>query len=736
MVLAPTLVLVAGLAGPRSASPDTLARPIDLPRRAWHWALGAASVAESTPPPELVLQTAWRELTLGAPEQARSLLLRYPMPRGSSLGPEAHRLFALAAYSDEDYGTAARYYAGAAARSGGVHRGVLEARAGEAFDRAGLSRAAAAHYRAAMRYLPTLSGWVAIRLARLTPDTAVAFELLRRVPEEARALALEARASLLATAGAHRRAVAELVAGQRLARAAAIALTGGDTARARRLAFGALAGADTVEAALALDLLAQRALARTQTERLAIARGLERRARYAEAARWYGRIVASGDSSAGALLGWGNALERSGDRRAALRVLARAEKAPGEVDAATARYVRARAMLRGGRTAAGVAGLTSFVRNHPTHASVPLAVMAIADARAQSGARRATDSLYELVVRDWPQSPSADEARFRLAGRALSRREVDRAHALYSAVAAAGGTNTLAARFVLGRLAQRSGDTVTAAAQWKALAVDDPLGYYGTLARQAAGLDGGFPQAGPLPTTPEIGEAVLVLGLLDAVGFDAEAERLVQYLVTRDGYTAEQLLELAGGLLARGRPTEAASLGWRAARGLSLGDPRVLRVIFPWPWRDLIEAEAREFGVDPYLMAAVIRQESGFRRAVTSRAGARGLMQLMPGTAAQTASRLGVPWRDRLLVTPDANLHLGTAHFAMLVRRYRGNVVTALAAYNAGGRPVDRWARLPDARDPFWFVEGIPYPETRGYVRSVVRNRALYEALYPPVAAR
>jgi soluble lytic murein transglycosylase len=180
----------------------------------------------------------------------------------------------------------------------------------------------------------------------------------------------------------------------------------------------------------------------------------------------------------------------------------------------------------------------------------------------------------------------------------------------------------------------------------------------------------------------------------------------------------------------------AASLGWRAARSLSLEDPRVLRVIFPWPWRELIEAEAREFGVDPYLLAAVIRQESGFRHAVTSRVGARGLMQLMPGTAAQTASRLGVPWRERLLITPDANLHVGTAHLAMLLRRYRGAVVTALAAYNAGGRPADRWARLPDARDPFWFVEGITYPETRGYVRSVVRNRALYEALYPPVAAR
>jgi len=700
-------------------------------------AVQASSVSDSVPSAELVLLDALRELMLGAPDRARSLLLQYPMPRGSPLSPAAYRLFAEAAYADEDFATAARYFAGAAGGAGGVRRGVLEARAGDALERAGRPRAAADHYRVAMRHLPTVSGWVAIRLARLTADTARAFELLRGVPEPARALAQDVRADLLSAAGDYSRAVAELVAARRNGRAAAVALAGGDTARARRLAFVALAGADTLEAARALELLAARPLARTQAERRGVALALERRARFPEAARWFARIVAFGDSSAGALLAWGTALERSGERSAALRVFALAQRAPGESDAATARYAHARATLRRGGTASGVAGLVAFVQRHPDHPSVPLALMAVAEVRAEAGARRAADSLYQIVARDWPESSAAAEARFRLASRALARRELARAESLYAVVATAVGPNALAARFVLGRLTLRRGDTAAARSQWTALAHDDPLGYYGTLARQGAGLDApAFGEADELSTTPEIGEAVLALGLLDALAFDLEAEHFVRYLVARDGYTPEQLLELGAGLLARGRPTVAASLGWRAARSLSLDDPRVLRVIFPWPWRELIEAEAREFDVDPYLLAAIIRQESGFRHAVTSRAGARGLMQLMPGTAAQTASRLGVPWRERLLTTPDANLHVGTAHLAMLLRRYRGAVVTALAAYNAGGRPADRWARLPDARDPFWFVEGITYPETRGYVRSVVRNRALYEALYPPVAAR
>jgi soluble lytic murein transglycosylase len=652
--------------------------------------------------------------------------------------PTAYRAFAIAAYQDGDYGTAARYFAAAARGTAGVRRGVLEARAGDALERAGVPGAAVPHYRAAMRLLPIVAPWVAIRLARLMPDTVRAFELLRRAPKLAHPLAVEVRGELLAAWGDYSRAVAELAGTERYGHAAAVALAAGDSGRAQALAFAALNGADTAEAMLGLDLLAGSSLVRQREQRLVVARELERRARYGEASRWYGRIVAMGDNSAVALLAWGNALERAGDRAAALRVYARAATAPGDsTAAAAAEFARARLTLRRGRTRAGLVALLAFVRHHPDHSSVPLALMAIAEERQETGLRRRADSLYQRVVRDWPGSSSATEARFRLAGRALARRELGRARTLYAGVAEAGGANALAARFVLGRLALRAGDTASANAQWMALARDDPLGYYGTLARGAAGAGGeSFPEAAPLPATPAITSDMMTLGLLDAMGFDLEGDALVSQLVAKAGYTPEQTLELAGGLLARGRPTVAATLGWRAARGLSLNDPRVLRVIFPWPWRALIEDEAKEFGIDPYLLAAVIRQESGFRRAITSRAGARGLMQLMPGTAALTASRLRVPWRDRFLTVPDANLHLGAAHLAMLLRRYRGKVVTALAAYNAGSRPAERWSRSPDARDPFWFVEAIPYPETRGYVRSVVRNRAMYEALYPPVAAR
>jgi soluble lytic murein transglycosylase len=76
-------------------------------------------------------------------------------------------------------------------------------------------------------------------------------------------------------------------------------------------------------------------------------------------------------------------------------------------------------------------------------------------------------------------------------------------------------------------------------------------------------------------------------------------------------------------------------------------------------------------------------------------------------------------------------VHIGAAHLAGMLARYRGNVAPAVAAYNAGGVPVDRWLRKAKRRDAVAFVEQIDFPETQGYVRTVLRNAELYRALYP-----
>src|SRR5947208_577541 len=150
-----------------------------------------------------------------------------------------------------------------------------------------------------------------------------------------------------------------------------------------------------------------------------------------------------------------------------------------------------------------------------------------------------------------------------------------------------------------------------------------------------------------------------------------------------------------------------------------------------WPNRAAVEAEAEEFGVDALLLAALVRQESVFDVEALSPAGARGLAQLLPSTASLMARGLDVTFYPGWITVPDLNLHLGAAHLAELLRRF-GRVDAAIGAYNAGPVPVRRWLDRAGADDPDRFIELIPYPETRGYVRSLLRNRELYRALYAP----
>jgi len=213
-------------------------------------------------------------------------------------------------------------------------------------------------------------------------------------------------------------------------------------------------------------------------------------------------------------------------------------------------------------------------------------------------------------------------------------------------------------------------------------------------------------------------------------GLDSEAQAEVRVVLARPPQDLDVLLAWSEGLGLRGYGSAGVRLGWQASIQAP-GDARVLRAIFPWPNRSAVEAEAEEFGVDARLLVALVRQESVFDVAALSPAGARGLAQLLPSTAAIMARGLDVAFFPEWITVPDLNLHLGAAHLAELIKRF-GRVDAAIAAYNAGPTTVRRWLARDGADEPDRFVELIRYPETRGYVRSLLRNRELYRALYGP----
>ena len=155
------------------------------------------------------------------------------------------------------------------------------------------------------------------------------------------------------------------------------------------------------------------------------------------------------------------------------------------------------------------------------------------------------------------------------------------------------------------------------------------------------------------------------------------------------------------------------------------------RLLFPRPFWPDISANAQANGLDPYLVASLIRQESEFNPGAVSRANAYGLMQLLPSVGKSVAKKRGLKgFTTSQLLVPAVNLQLGTINLKQVLDRFGGQPEYALAAYNAGDVPVRQWMSSNDYKDTPEFIESIPYTETREYVQAILRNRELYRALY------
>lgn len=168
-----------------------------------------------------------------------------------------------------------------------------------------------------------------------------------------------------------------------------------------------------------------------------------------------------------------------------------------------------------------------------------------------------------------------------------------------------------------------------------------------------------------------------------------------------------------------------------AAREDRLSDA-LREITLPLRHEDIIRQQAEDKDLDPALIAAVIYEESRFRDA-TSRAGAKGLMQIVPGTARFIASRSGgTAFELRDLGTPQVNIAYGSWYLRYLHDRYDDDEELAIAAYNAGERNVDRWVENAGGADEFEVEEHIGFPETRSYVAGVIERRDEYAEHYAP----
>jgi soluble lytic murein transglycosylase len=191
---------------------------------------------------------------------------------------------------------------------------------------------------------------------------------------------------------------------------------------------------------------------------------------------------------------------------------------------------------------------------------------------------------------------------------------------------------------------------------------------------------------------------------------------------SRAGSRRRLAVLLVGGLVAASLAAVAAGIG-------PLGEA-VREITLPLRHDDIIRQQAKEKGLDPALIAAVIYEESKFRDQ-TSHAGARGLMQITPETARFIARRSGgTRFVQEDLATPQINIAYGAYYLRYLLDRYEGDEALAVAAYNAGHGNVDRWVRAAGGTEGFDRKRDIRFPETRAYVGNVFERRSQYREHY------
>ena len=154
------------------------------------------------------------------------------------------------------------------------------------------------------------------------------------------------------------------------------------------------------------------------------------------------------------------------------------------------------------------------------------------------------------------------------------------------------------------------------------------------------------------------------------------------------------------------------------------------RILFPENYWPIIKEYSAQNGLDPYMVASLIRQESEFNPGAISYANAWGLMQLLPSVGRDLARHEGIRHFDtRDLLDPATNIHLGCIYLRQMLDKFGGRAEYAFAAYNAGDNRVEDWQSAGQFHDMDVFVESIPFTQTRDYVQAIMRNESIYRAL-------
>jgi soluble lytic murein transglycosylase len=303
----------------------------------------------------------------------------------------------------------------------------------------------------------------------------------------------------------------------------------------------------------------------------------------------------------------------------------------------------------------------------------------------------------------------------------------------------------MAALYWSGRRLEAAGKRTLAEEKYRRAVDRLPGHYYGLLAAARLRLPAPRASADVRPASPERGSpaerllaAARELGSVRLTDLAIDAYRAATDAAADSAAPTRRDIALEGAAFAldAGATAEAIELvqdGTGGRDGVRPGDLplRFLRLLLPAPSAGDIVAAARAARLDPWLVASIALEESAFNPLAVSPAGARGLLQVMPTTGAELARRLGIrPFTAARLHEPAINLRLGCVYFRGLLDDL-DTLPAALAAYNAGATRAKRWRAPADAADGERYVERIPVPDTRSYVKRILANVRLYRMAWP-----
>jgi soluble lytic murein transglycosylase len=391
---------------------------------------------------------------------------------------------------------------------------------------------------------------------------------------------------------------------------------------------------------------------------------------------------------------------------------------------------------------AALATLDRLVREHPKSPDAAEALLLKADLLEAANRPAEAEKTYVRLAADYPDEDAAAAALWRLGWAGWFRGNLLETTARWTRLQTARGGQSLrdSATYWLGRTWERRGDREQAARQFGALVRDAPRTYYGLLAAKRApgSAPGGAAPAFAFPADPLEalqGDARFARAeALRGVGLREFADEELDDLTRRSMGEPRRLYALSAAYVADERYHMALRILRRSFLGVArsgTGSPREFwEMFYPLGWRDALTAAAGRAAVDPFLVAAVVREESSFYPGARSRVGARGLMQLMPDTGRAVAQARQIPFPDvDVLDQPVTNLELGSTFFAGLLREF-GDPRLAAAAYNAGPTRVREWWAGRRSDDLEVWVDQIPYNETRAFVKRVMLSYEEYRRVY------